>query len=83
MEEKKIKTYKIMYIPTKNVFELSKTECDKLILEEPNNFKVLDENYVLPKHEEKETTSEEVSILSGKTTKKETKSDEVGKILQD
>ena len=57
------KVFKIQYIPTKNIFELSKNECDRLMLEEPNNFKVIDEDYTAPVEEPEQTSVEQESIV--------------------
>ena len=41
-------TYTVKNISTGFLFDLSKEDCDKLVLEEPFNFVVLDKNYVSP-----------------------------------
>ncbi|MEI7474692.1 MAG: hypothetical protein WCK67_07920 [bacterium] len=56
------KNYKIKYVPTGNIFELPKSECDRLIIEDSHNFVVIDEDYKLPITEES-ASSIETSIL--------------------
>ena len=41
-------TYTVKNISTGFLFDLSKEDCDKLVMEEPFNFVVLDKNYVSP-----------------------------------
>lgn len=45
-------TFTLLYIPTGYKYKLSKEECDKFILEDKDNFKVLEKEYVPPVDEE-------------------------------
>jgi len=45
----------IQYKPTGFIFDVSKEEADRLLLEEPENFKAMDEDYKAPEVEEEET----------------------------
>lgn len=44
--------FTLLYIPTGYKYKLSKEECDKFILEDKDNFKVLEKEYVPPVDEE-------------------------------
>lgn len=43
MEEKKF--FKVKNLTTGLIFEMSKEICDKLVKDEPDNFKVIDKDY--------------------------------------
>lgn len=64
------KTYTIKNLVTGYLFNLTKEECDKLVLNEPHNFKVIDEDYVAPEVEEskKSTVFEKVVIKNSPET---------------
>lgn len=50
METEKI--YTLLYIPTGLKYRLTKTECDNYILEDKENFKVLEKDYIPPSEDD-------------------------------
>ena len=71
--------YNVEYIPTGFVYELPKEEADRLITEEPENFRVVDKDYKAPEvveEKQEETILEQVKEKEEKPkkqTKKQTK----------
>lgn len=47
---------KIKFIPTGNIFDLPKTEIDRIMRDDRGNYEVLDENYALPNETVVETS---------------------------
>ena len=50
------KTYNINNKQTGYIFNMSKADCDRLVLEEPYNFEVVDKDYVSPLQKEPKET---------------------------
>ena len=50
------KTYNIKNKQTGYIFNMSKADCDRLLLEEPYNFEVVDKDYVSPLQEKPQET---------------------------
>lgn len=50
METEKI--YTLLYVPTGLKYRLTKTECDNYILEDKENFKVLEKDYIPPSEDD-------------------------------
>lgn len=50
------KTYNIKNKQTGYIFNMSKADCDRLVLEEPYNFEVVDKDYISPLQEESKKT---------------------------
>lgn len=67
-EQPKEQNFKIKYIPTGNIFELPKSECDRLVTEEANNFEVVDEGYTAPKPEPTESSIQSQVIIDDEPT---------------
>lgn len=63
------KFYNIQYIPTGMIFNIEKEECDRLLQEEPYNFKAVDDNYVPVPEKEPDSTIQE--LVMGKEEPKE------------
>ena len=51
------KTYNIKNKKTGYIFNMSKTDCDRLVIEEPYNFEVVDKDYISPIKEDSKKTS--------------------------
>ena len=51
------KTYNIKNKQTGYIFNMSKTDCDRLVKEEPYNFEVVDKDYISPIQEGTKKTS--------------------------
>ncbi len=61
------KTYNIKNKQTGYIFNMSKADCDRLVLEEPYNFEVVDKDYVSPiKEEPKETPTFKKVVVEDK-----------------
>lgn len=61
------KTYNIKNKQTGYVFNMSKADCDRLVLDEPYNFEVIDKDYVSPiKSEAKETSTFKKVVVEAK-----------------
>lgn len=56
---------------TGHTFKLLKEECDRLVLEEPENFIVTDENYIAPIKEQEEKTSTYELVVDKNDTKED------------
>ena len=54
--------YNIQYIPTGNIFNVAKEECDRLLKEEPESFRIVDKDYIPIKEEEPESTIQELVL---------------------
>lgn len=67
-------TFTLLYIPTGYKYKLSKEECDKFILEDKDNFKVLEKEYVPPVDDEFSNIESIVVGLEKRTKQAETKS---------
>ena len=64
----------MQYIPTGNVFTFGKEEADKLVSEEPENFRVLNDDYEMPVIEEKQEATYDKIVEE--ETKEEVKKEE-------
>lgn len=61
------KTYNIKNKQTGYIFNMSKTDCDRLVRDEPYNFEVVDKNYVPPlSSESKETPTFKKVVVEDK-----------------
>ncbi len=68
--------YDIEYIPTGLVYNIEKTEAQRLLTEEPENFRLADKvKLELPKTEEPESTIQELVMEKEEEPKEEVKTE--------